>query len=85
MLANQRLMTDELLPPLQRLTPGGGAYLNEGDFRQSDFQQVFYGSNYGRLRAIKDKYDPDGIFYAITAVGSEAWTPAEDGRLCRTP
>jgi hypothetical protein len=34
---------------------------------------------------IKDKYDPDQIFYAITAVGSERWYEdmEKGGRLCR--
>lgn len=75
-------MTDVLLPQLERLTPGGGVYLNEADFRQRDFQQAFYGGHYERLSAIKDKYDPDHMFYALTGVGSEYWAVAGDGRLC---
>ncbi|GAB7352182.1 hypothetical protein MBLNU459_g2661t1 [Dothideomycetes sp. NU459] len=83
MLALQRRMTDELLPRLEALTPGGSCYLNEGDFRQPDWQTAFYGSNYARLRAVKDKYDPDHAFYAVTAVGSEEWVEQADRRLCR--
>jgi hypothetical protein len=83
MLDHQKLMTDILIPKLGELTPNGSCYLNEGDFRQPDFQSVFYGSNYQRLNEIKDKYDPDHIFYAATAVGSEYWVPQEDGRLCK--
>ncbi|KAL8707004.1 MAG: hypothetical protein Q9201_000052 [Fulgogasparrea decipioides] len=83
-LANQRLMTDELLPQLEQITPGGGAYLNEGDFQQAGFQRVFYGSNYATLRRIKGIYDPNDIFYALEAVGSESWESADDGRLCKT-
>ncbi|KAL9015485.1 MAG: hypothetical protein Q9185_007118 [Variospora sp. 1 TL-2023] len=81
-LANQQLMTDQLLPQLERLTPGGGAYLNEGNPQQADFQKVFYGNNYAKLLALKAKFDPDEIFYGLTAVGSEFWTTAADGRLC---
>ena len=77
-------MTNVLLPQLEQLTPGGGAYLNEANFQQPDFQQVFYGSNYARLSDIKNKYDPEDIFYALTAVGSENWIEADDGRLCRS-
>ena len=77
-------MTNELLPQLEQITPGGGAYLNEGDFQQADYQQVFYENNYDNLRTVKAKYDPDDIFYALQAVGSEAWETADDGRLCRT-
>ncbi|EMC98973.1 hypothetical protein BAUCODRAFT_65846 [Baudoinia panamericana UAMH 10762] len=86
MLANQQLMTDVLVPKLAALTPNGSCYLNEGDFRQPDFQDVFYGSNYPKLLAIKNRYDPKHMFYATTAVGSEYWTPQANGtgRLCRS-
>lgn len=85
MIANQYLMTEVLVPKLVELTPQGSCYLNEGDFRQPDFQSVFYGAeNYKRLSEIKNRYDPDDMFYAITAVGSEKWRSHEDGRLCRT-
>ncbi|KAI1807405.1 hypothetical protein F4811DRAFT_472416 [Daldinia bambusicola] len=81
--ASQDKMTDNMMPRLEVLTPGGGAYNNEGDFRQVDWQSVFYGRNYRALVKIKDKYDPDGLFYGLTAVGSERWAVQEDGRLCR--
>lgn len=78
----QEEITNVLLPALENITPGGGAYLNEGDFRQPDFQDVFYGENYNILLAIKDKYDREGLFYGLTAVGSERWESQADGRLC---
>jgi hypothetical protein len=59
-----------------------GAYLNEGDWNQPDCQNVFYGENYPRLLAIKDKYDPGHNFYGRTAVGSDRWGEDRDGRLC---
>jgi FAD/FMN-containing dehydrogenase len=83
MLANQDLMTDVLMPKLAELTPNGGAYLNEADFKDPDWKQTYYGVNYPRLLEIKDKYDPDHLFYAVTAVGSDYWEPQEDGRLCK--
>ncbi|KAH8424838.1 FAD-binding oxidoreductase [Aspergillus melleus] len=73
-LDSQKLMTKTLIPFLEALTPPGeisGVYLNEPDFNQPDWQSAFYGANYGRLREIKDKYDPGQILYARTAVGSE--------------
>lgn len=57
--------------------------MNEADFGQPDWQYVFYGENYGRLLAIKEKYDPYDLFYGLTAMGSEAWISQPDGRLCR--
>lgn len=84
MLALQKKMTDVYLPKLEALAPNSGAYMNEGDFRQPNFQKAFYGRNYHRLRHIKAKYDPNDIFYGKTAVGSDEWAEREDGRLCRT-
>jgi hypothetical protein len=83
MLANQDLMTDVLMPKLAELTPNGGAYLNEADFRDRDWKNNYYGVNYPRLEEIKNKYDPNHLFYAVTAVGSDYWEPQEDGRLCK--
>ncbi|KAI8950474.1 FAD/FMN-containing isoamyl alcohol oxidase MreA [Xylaria longipes] len=79
----QDQITHDFVPQLERLTPGGGAYLNEGDFQQPGWQQVFYGDNYNTLVDIKSRYDPFQLLYAITAVGSEYWTPQNDGRLCK--
>lgn len=73
------------------ITPGSGAYLNEGDRNEPGWQQAFYGSNYAKLLSIKKTVDPNDVFWAATAVGSEGWTvksvdglPNENGRLCRT-
>ncbi|XXG95857.1 hypothetical protein Hte_002128 [Hypoxylon texense] len=81
----QHKITDTIMPRLEALTPGGGSYLNEGDFRDPDWKDHFYGVNYAKLLSIKDKYDPHGLFYGLTAVGSDRWTAQPDGRLCRTP
>ncbi|PGH27601.1 hypothetical protein AJ80_00614 [Polytolypa hystricis UAMH7299] len=67
--------------PMRDLTPGSGAYMNEASDFEPDFQEAFYGVNYGRLYEIKQKYDPTGVFYATQAVGSENWTES-DGVLC---
>ncbi|RAH72636.1 uncharacterized protein BO66DRAFT_436302 [Aspergillus aculeatinus CBS 121060] len=48
------------------------AYLNEADLNTPHWQAAFYGAPYARLRAVKENYDPDGIFNGRTAVGSEA-------------
>lgn len=82
-LSCQDQMTNELIPRLAALSPGGGAYLNEADWKQPDWQYVFYGDNYATLKKIKKKYDPDQVFWARTAVGSENWVQHEDGHLCQ--
>ncbi|KAK2757986.1 hypothetical protein FQN54_004392 [Arachnomyces sp. PD_36] len=83
MLEMQRKMTEEYVPKLEALAPDSGVYMNEGDFRQPNFQKAFYGSNYDELLQIKAKYDPHSIFHGTTAVGSEEWVQKDDGRLCR--
>ncbi|KAI1185038.1 hypothetical protein F5B17DRAFT_446427 [Nemania serpens] len=81
--AVQDKITDDFIPALKRITPDGAAYLSEADFQEPNFQQIFYGNNYGRLLNIKRKYDPDDVFYAKTGVGSEKWVENAEGRLCR--
>ncbi|KAK1139768.1 hypothetical protein N8T08_011164 [Aspergillus melleus] len=79
----QRKMTEVYVSLLSRLAPNSGAYMNEADFRQPNYQRAFYGENYAKLREIKKKYDPFDVFYAPTAVGSDEWTESNRGRLCR--
>lgn len=83
-LGAQGLITGVLQPAVEGATPGMGTYANEGDFRQPGWQGVFYGRNYDALLAVKGEWDPEGLFYCGVAVGSEAWTVGEDGRMCRT-
>ncbi|KAK1638527.1 hypothetical protein BDP81DRAFT_393111 [Colletotrichum phormii] len=80
----------EMLQPWRKASPGAGAYLNEADINEPNWQQAFYGSNYDYLYSLKQKYDPWGLLYATTAVGSEDWHitdqleyyPTQNGRLC---
>ncbi|KAI0010791.1 hypothetical protein F4779DRAFT_616230 [Xylariaceae sp. FL0662B] len=76
-------MVDRIIPAMEAATPGSAVYLNEGNWAQPDWQHAFYGSNYERLLKIKKKYDPDDVFYALTAVGSDSWSQDTIGRLCR--
>ncbi|PQE26231.1 FAD binding domain protein [Rutstroemia sp. NJR-2017a BBW] len=80
---NQNFMTDVIGPLLAALTPGGAVYVNEADFQQRDWKEVFYGANYERLDEIKRRWDPEDRFYALGAVGSDRWVQRSDGRLCR--
>jgi len=82
-LEMQRLVTETVDPMLKSISSGSGTYLNEANFEESDWKEVFYGSNYKRLVQVKRKYDPEGLFYAVTAVGSDSWMQDGDGRLCR--
>lgn len=83
MLADQKRITDEIVPQFAAITPGSGAYLNEADFNEPQWKETFFGSNYDRLMLIKKKWDPENLFYVFKGVGSEAWTVGSDGRMCR--
>jgi hypothetical protein len=77
------VITNDFVEKMKEAVPNGGAYLNEADINDPDWQQNFYGGLYDRLDEVKRKYDPKDIFYAKTAVGSHRWAEREDGRLCR--
>jgi len=77
---------------IRAATPGGGAYFNEADLLEQDWQHAFWGSNYERLLKIKKARDPGSVFWAAATVGSEGWAvqtpnelPSQNGRLCRVP
>jgi hypothetical protein len=88
-------LTYNIMEPWRKVAPateGGGVYLNEADIQEPNWQVEFYGANhYPKLLAIKKKWDPRGVFYATTAVGSENWevrdgdqgAQTQNGRLCR--
>ncbi|KAJ7347187.1 hypothetical protein DFH08DRAFT_936796 [Mycena albidolilacea] len=82
-LNNQARITTEFIPELKQLTPGSGSYNNEADFQDPDFKQAFWGPNYNRLLAIKDKWDPDQLLYGSINVGGDRWKETKEGRLCR--
>jgi FAD/FMN-containing dehydrogenase len=62
---------------LRKLVPSPGSYVSESDYFERDWQNAFWGTNYARLLAVKDKYDPDGLFFVHHGVGSERWS--DDG------
>ena len=59
---------------LRRVAPDAGSYVNETNFFQTDWQRAFWGTNYARLRQIKQAYDPAGLFFVHHGVGSEDWS-----------
>ncbi|KND93023.1 hypothetical protein TOPH_02171 [Tolypocladium ophioglossoides CBS 100239] len=82
-LAEQKEIQDRLanvqVEKLRALEPDMGAYLNEANAYEKDFQTSFWGDNYKRLYEIKQKLDPEGLFIARKGVGSEDW---DDAGLC---
>lgn len=59
----------QLLDPLKKLSPGGGAYFNEAHYGEPDWQETFFGTNYNRLLEIKNQYDPTHMFDCWKCVG----------------
>ncbi|KAJ7176741.1 FAD-binding domain-containing protein [Mycena filopes] len=74
---------DIQLPILSEIAGSGssvGAYSNEADLLEPDFQTVFFGPNYARLSEIKKQYDPNDLFVVGAGVGSERW---DERGMCR--
>merc|ERR1719510_1954269 len=73
--------TNQAIKRFRNETPEAGAYFNEGDYFEPDFQESFWGrENYNRLLKIKQQLDPNGLFYCHNCVGSEEW---QEGGMCR--
>ncbi|KAJ5804104.1 CAZyme family AA7 [Penicillium psychrosexuale] len=89
--SSSRFVT-EWMDVLREIAPDSGAYMSEADLVEPNLQDAFYGVNYPRLYALKQKYDPTGLFFALTAVGAEDWEVQtldplpyswnNNGRLC---
>ena len=50
------------------------SYVSETNYFEDSWQESFWGSNYPRLKTIKQKYDPTGLFFVHHGVGTENWS-----------
>ncbi|KAJ6527169.1 FAD-binding domain-containing protein [Mycena capillaripes] len=66
---------DYVADDLTTLVPDTGAYMNEGDVYQDDHEYTYWGTNYARLLAIKQQYDPNSLLDCWKCVG---WKGAAD-------
>jgi len=66
---------------IRKLAPDAGSYVSESNYFNASWQRAYWGTNYAKLRAIKAKYDPDGLFFVHHGVGSEDWSPDGFTRL----
>jgi FAD/FMN-containing dehydrogenase len=71
----RRSRVQAAMAALRAAAPETGAYVNECDYFQQDWQKAFWGPNYPRLSRIKQRWDPDGLFTVHHGVGSESWSP----------
>jgi len=65
---------DGAMKELRRLAPDAGSYVSESNFFEGDWARSYWGANYPRLRAVKDAFDPEGLFFVHHGVGSERWS-----------
>lgn len=83
-LSSEQTLVNSWQTIFREMTPEGGVYGNEATFDDANWKADYYGANYDRLLSIKRAYDPKGLFWANTAVGSDVnWVQQPDGRLCR--
>jgi len=81
--AAQHKLTYVVDAALRNAAPNGCAYINEADPYEPNWQEAFWGETYPRLLQIRQKYDPDGVFYAVSTPGTEKWEQIEtETRLC---
>jgi FAD/FMN-containing dehydrogenase len=59
---------------LKTLAPNSGSYVAESSFFEKAWQSSCWGPNYSRLLAVKNRYDPTGLFFVRHGVGSEGWS-----------
>jgi FAD/FMN-containing dehydrogenase len=69
-----RRVVAEAMRELSAVAPGAGSYVSESNFFERAWQRSFWGDHYPRLRAVKAKYDPEGLFFVHHGVGSEDWS-----------
>ncbi|KAF7133749.1 hypothetical protein CNMCM5793_005103 [Aspergillus hiratsukae] len=89
---DKSLFVTSWMDVLRDIAPNSGAYMSEGDLLEPNQQEAFYGANYDRFYSLKQRYDPWGLFFALTAVGAEDWEVQvtdpvpyswnNNGRLC---
>jgi FAD/FMN-containing dehydrogenase len=58
------------MAPLRAFRERPASYFNETDYFEPDWQTAFWGDNYARLLQVKERYDPDGLFFVHHGVGT---------------
>lgn len=77
----QQELTTRKLQAMKKLAPGMGTYGNEADPWDPDWRKDWFGDNYDWLVSVKQKYDPDGVFWCWRCVGNEGWEEVTGGTL----
>jgi len=75
---------DAATAALRKIAPRSGSYVSESNYFNANWREEFWGGNYARLRAVKAKYDPEGLFFTHHGVGSEDWSADGFERVARS-
>jgi hypothetical protein len=70
----QAAAIESAMNEVRKLLPSVGSYVSEGNFFDEAWRDSYWGPNYPKLLEVKDKYDPDGLFFVHHGVGSERWS-----------
>lgn len=65
---------DQAMRRLRQAAPSAGSYVAESNFFNENWRDDYWGEHYARLRRIKSRYDPRGLFINHHGVGSEDWS-----------
>jgi FAD/FMN-containing dehydrogenase len=65
---------DRAMSEIRKVAPAAGSYVSESDYFLNDWPRAYWGSNFPRLLAVKNRYDPDGLFFVHHGVGSDRWS-----------
>ena len=66
---------------LRTRLPMAGSYVSEAGYFERTWRNDYWGSHYPRLRTVKRKYDPHGLFTVHHGVGSDEWSADGNTRI----
>lgn len=81
-------LTYTKLDAMKKFSPGMGTYSNEADPWDPDWKESWWGDHYDFLLSVKEKYDPERVFWTWKSVGGDGWEEVKGagafGPVCET-